>query len=639
MNNTSRIIILSGLSFLLCYGSVGAQRNNFSDSLLKQLNKAGTTDIQRAKLFAELSWIVMSDNHSQGIGYASQALQLGRQSRDPTCLSYVFSYLASAYGRLDSMTLAKHFTDSALIYAKKTDNKLVKGLALCRQGWLQNINNDIDGAVKSWQQALDCLEGLPDGARTRAGIYYQYFGIYSERGDTAKEQYYAHETLKEAQAPAATDLLSPAWQINGTACLDIYDLSKDSTLLDSALTDFKKAISSSVQPATRNIAALSALYIAQIYMDHFPPWIKDSVIKYVNIALAEADTVSNGRMVINCYTILSHYALQEGKTDQAEQLLQRANGSFMRLQPTDYFVGENLYKAMANVAEKKGDLSQSLKYYKLYTEYFKKEFDARQFETTQRLEARYQAEKKEKEIQLLRQQEIFHQKQNYFYLGIIAVAVLGSIFMFLAYHFRLRYSLQREKLLKGEKEEAHLQSKLKEEEAAHLEMEKHEAELQSRLRAEEAARLQAEQQLLKTQQEQLQKELLTGALQIEHKNALLQTLKEKLSMQQDTQNAVRQLEKIINEENRLDEDFEKLKLEFKDLHPEFFNRLQQQANNKLTALDLKYCAYIYTNLSNKQIASLMHVESKSVRMVRYRLKQKLNLLKEETLDNYLKNFG
>jgi DNA-binding CsgD family transcriptional regulator len=208
--------------------------------------------------------------------------------------------------------------------------------------------------------------------------------------------------------------------------------------------------------------------------------------------------------------------------------------------------------------------------------------------------------------------------------------------MFSAYHFRLRYSLQREKLLKQEKEEAHLQSKLKEEESARLRLEKHEAELQSMLKAEEAARLEAEQRLLKAQQEQLHKELLAGTLQIEHKNELLQNLKEKLLEQPSDSLHIRRVERILNDELRVDEDFEKVKSEFKDVHPEFFSRVQQHAQSKLTSLDLKYCAYMYMQLSSKQIASLLHVEPKSVRMAKYRIKQKLGLAKEEVLEEWLR---
>lgn len=189
------------------------------------------------------------------------------------------------------------------------------------------------------------------------------------------------------------------------------------------------------------------------------------------------------------------------------------------------------------------------------------------------------------------------------YIAIAIIVILGLLGLFLAYRFRLKYSLQREKLNK-----------------------------------EEAARLQAEQKLMQQQKEQLQTELMAGTLQIEHKNEILQNLKDKLS-EQAASKPTRQLKKIINEEMQIDENFEEVRTELQELHPEFFNRLQKKAHKNLTQLDLKYASYLYLKLPTKEIARLMSVEPKSVRMAKYRLKQKLNLGKEDDLGAFLLDQG
>lgn len=623
--------VFCAVFFCLLFSASG---QSVRDSILKLAYAPATPPAVKVKAFAKLSVLFPA----KGLAFASLALNTARQSKNDADIAYAYSYLATAYLPADSFSQVKNCVDSALKYAKKSGNKLVQGIALYRKGWLANINNQVDEAFADWEKALDLLGDSKEGAAYRSGIYYLYFGIYAERGDVDKEALVAGEALAEAQKSGEHDILSPAWQINGTAYLDRFDITKDSALLDSSLYAFKNSVGIYEQYkdelAHKNIPALSALYVAQIYMDHYSPEYEDSTIRYTKIALQTMDSATaNNTMLINCFTILSKYSLQDGRTEDAENLLLRSEKLFDEMQPKDYYVGQNLYFELAELYEKKGETQRAFDYYKQYIGYYKKEFDARQFETAKRLEARYQTEKKEKEIGMLKAKEAFRKKENYFYLGIAAVSFIGLVFMFRAYHFRLKYSLQREKALQQEKEEADLQSKLKSEEAARMQLEKQEAELHAKLREEEAARLQAEQQLLKSQQEQLQKEIMTGALQIEHKNELLQTLKEKLSTQQDI--TARQLGKILHEESRLDEDFEKVKSEFKDIHPGFFNRLQEKAGQKLTGLDLKYCAYIYLKLSSKQIASLLHVEPKSVRMARYRLKQKLGLSKEDSLDEYL----
>lgn len=44
-------------------------------------------------------------------------------------------------------------------------------------------------------------------------------------------------------------------------------------------------------------------------------------------------------------------------------------------------------------------------------------------------------------------------------------------------------------------------------------------------------------------------------------------------------------------------------------------------------------------LSTKEIASQMNVEPKSIRMARYRIKQKLNLGKDEDLDQFIQQLS
>jgi DNA-binding CsgD family transcriptional regulator len=49
----------------------------------------------------------------------------------------------------------------------------------------------------------------------------------------------------------------------------------------------------------------------------------------------------------------------------------------------------------------------------------------------------------------------------------------------------------------------------------------------------------------------------------------------------------------------------------------------------------KYCAYIFMKRSPKDIATLLNVEPKSIRMSKYRLKQKLGLGKDDDLEDYI----
>lgn len=84
-----------------------------------------------------------------------------------------------------------------------------------------------------------------------------------------------------------------------------------------------------------------------------------------------------------------------------------------------------------------------------------------------------------------------------------------------------------------------------------------------------------------------------------------------------------------------DHDFAEIKSQVQQLHPDFFNLLHDKSVQKLSQLDMKYCACLHLQMNTKQIAGLFHIEAKSVRVAKYRIKQKLGLGKEDDLDLFL----
>ncbi|MDP9959123.1 helix-turn-helix transcriptional regulator [Chryseobacterium lathyri] len=63
---------------------------------------------------------------------------------------------------------------------------------------------------------------------------------------------------------------------------------------------------------------------------------------------------------------------------------------------------------------------------------------------------------------------------------------------------------------------------------------------------------------------------------------------------------------------------------FKELYPEFYDNLTSKYQN-LTLNDMKLCAFIKLNFSNKEIAEYDHISLRTVESKKYRLRKKLNL--------------
>ena len=70
------------------------------------------------------------------------------------------------------------------------------------------------------------------------------------------------------------------------------------------------------------------------------------------------------------------------------------------------------------------------------------------------------------------------------------------------------------------------------------------------------------------------------------------------------------IDTILKQEKRMEEALDQSVKEFQEIHPEFFSKLNALSDNKLTPLDLRYCAYIHLKLSTKELATIFNVEPK-----------------------------
>jgi DNA-binding CsgD family transcriptional regulator len=138
-----------------------------------------------------------------------------------------------------------------------------------------------------------------------------------------------------------------------------------------------------------------------------------------------------------------------------------------------------------------------------------------------------------------------------------------------------------------------------------------------------------------------ERELTAMAMQLLEKTNLMEDIQKQ--MQQFGQNEsefkknIQSLSKKLRQNIDFDDNWENFKLHFEKVHPQFFLRLTSQFL-KLTNNDLKSIAYFRINLAPKDIARLLNIDVKSIKMLKYRLKKKLNLTENDDLIVFIKTF-
>jgi DNA-binding CsgD family transcriptional regulator len=136
-------------------------------------------------------------------------------------------------------------------------------------------------------------------------------------------------------------------------------------------------------------------------------------------------------------------------------------------------------------------------------------------------------------------------------------------------------------------------------------------------------------ELLQQRLEANQRELVGNSLYIHQKNKLLSDLKLHIEdidhLYPNTKpESLKNIQLSLKGGQYLDEEWDKFKMHFEQVHPSFFNNLQA-AHPHLTKYELRLYAYFHINLSTKEIAALLNIAPSSVRQAKARLNKKMNV--------------
>ncbi len=100
----------------------------------------------------------------------------------------------------------------------------------------------------------------------------------------------------------------------------------------------------------------------------------------------------------------------------------------------------------------------------------------------------------------------------------------------------------------------------------------------------------------------------------------LKTIKNKLKSQ------------IIQQNN-----WEVFRLRFTKVHKNFFNDLKKE-HPSITKTELKFCSYLKIQLSSSEISSISNVTKEAIKKTRYRIRKKLELLPNDSLEDYIAKY-
>lgn len=580
-------------------------QNTLIDGLKNQLNGDDISTAEKFRIYNELTeYYRVSDEYSTAEKYVQQQLELAKKEKNAAeevkalTQKGIIKLNQSEYDKIPSII------DAVNAIVQRSNNKAALLYANYLNIYYSNALAEPENTIKLIQKTLPLVEKQPSEIMLDAKLNYLLYGIYTEWNDAENATKYAKKAIELAEKSGNKNLLSSAYSALAVSYSFQYEKTGNQKDLKPVIEMCKKAAALYHQfpgHVSAHVQAMALLNLINYYLNYpvMTQEIRSEIQNNANeiLTLTQHTTLNQG-IQAGALGVLSNLASRDQKDALSEQYLLKAEQILLTQKPVYYHVMINVVKDLAQLYAKQKNYQKAYEYESKVTEYSNLLFNEGQAETAKKLEAQYQSQKKESELRSLTEKTASLKKEKLLYIGLGIIGLIGTFFMFRSYHFKLRYSIERENK---------------------LDTEKHEAEMQIKLQEEEQARLKAEQELLTLQQQRLQSEVLASQLHIQHKNEVLQQLQTQLS---DTDINIHQ---VVKGENRVDNDFEKIRFTIQELHPDFFKNINDRAKQKLTALDLKYCAYVYLGMDTKQIANLLNVEPKSVRMTKYRLKKKFAL--------------
>lgn len=543
--------------------------------------KIGNDTAQIQIYFLYSKYYLFNEDYKNGKTYAEKAYQSSLKAKSELAKAYGLYAMAYYYHQLDMLEIAFNYS--------------------------QKIINTVD------------IKKYPELA---AQVYYRLYSIHTNWNQAKFTNTYADQTIKYSLESEDYDLLSNAYTAKGFAMENMYKEKHDKAYLDSVNYYFYKAANLDLQfpnKVSYRTSTIAKINLANQYLREYQAnklnfqSTVDSVYKYLGKIEIPEQVDKNYELRANILGIKSQIALAQKDYTTTENLLLQAYYQLLdKNKSNNFYPLFNISTALYNLYYEQEDYKEALNYLKINRAYQDSIFNKDKIREINSLEAKYENEKIKEKIGFLEEENKLKKIQNYLFLAICFLAI--TTLYFIRKNSIRKIQLQKERAFALEKEKA-------------------EAEAQVELEKEKQARLATERKILKLQNAQMQKKVMANSLQIERKNELLNEFKEKF----DKLNNSFEAEQALKQENRIEKSLNETVDMFKDINPIFFEKLKELSDNKLTTLDLKYCAYFHLRLSTKEIAQIFNVEPKSIRMTKYRIKKKLNIPKSTNIEDFFED--
>ena len=554
------------------------KKTPLQDSLKSLLITA--KDTARVILLNKLSYQYhLQSLHERALSFAQEACNLSQQLNYKKGLAKGKVNSGNVFLSLSNYEEAKQFYMQGLDLAKEIKNELIISHCVNNLGEIERSQGNFLKAINYYLEALRIDE--KGGNIEEIAPSLNNIGLtYREMKETTKAIDYFNRSLKLSEE--ANNKYYIAVNLSNLADL-YYNQHNDAK----ALNYFQRSlqINTEIKRPVGITSCMIGIGNVCLALEKL-----DSASEYYSRALILSKSIDNKRGVIYCLNNLGIIKARKGLFAKAVEFhlafLRGAKEINSKRDVCDAYL--NLSEDYRETKDYKNALDFRLRYEQLNDTLF----NAEKGKQIAEVENKYKVEKAQHEIEsLIKEQSLqakVNRNQKIIFSGIALLFMMGG----LVYYFRAQAKAQ---------ENTRLTEKV---------------DAQNR-------------------------ELSTVALLVSKKNQSLSNLKSKLTdllkkPLEDVAPALKSAVKEIDSEINFDDEWDTFKYHFEKVHPGFFSKLKE-AGPSLNDRELRFCAYLKSNLSTKEIARLTGTTVRSVQQNKYRINQKLSASTESNLSDFLQS--
>lgn len=521
-------------------------------------------------------------------------------------LSYIY---ATALIMVKADSAKQEINRKCILYTEKCRNPLIAARSWQHLG-RKHVHESV--ALDYFFKGLKALERTDEKAAI--SVLYKYIAhYYSVQGDQKNQTKYARQSLDMALLSNDARAIITAWD----NIAEGYYFREDYPAAIEAYNEARIVYKEQLEPNEKDqdLRYIDAIHYMITGVNLGSMYYHDGQLNTAADIMNEALTTARHFNMVEteAYSLkeLARIYLDMKQYKKAEEYLLETE----RLLATDYvntleskYIAYEVELVLANLYDITGQHRKSADYYKAGIEKYRALNDEGQMAQNQQQAALYETKKQEEQI--VRRETImaYYERQKWLYVSILTLILIALFFVAKMYSTRIKFARRKERNFKNK--------------AKMLEKEKRTTELDSKLKQKEA--------------DELMEKLAWGNDLREQHDKILNDINSFLTGHPELNEYSHQLKRIMLRQTRIDNNIDEFKLGMNDVPLDFYIRLQKVAGNKLSSLDLKYCRLLYLDTPTREMAELLSVESKTVRMQKYRLKQKLNLDKDDNLLTFIR---